>query len=131
MADEKTDAELKAMTGTWKVEKAEFAGNDATALLKELKLIVSEGGKYAVEIGKEKDEGTVIIDVSKKPKEMDIKPTVGPNKGKTIKTIYKLDGDTLTVCYNLDTEKGARPEKFESKAGDTKSFLVTYKREKK
>ena len=59
---------------------------------------------------------------------MDIKGTDGPNKGKTIKTIYKLDGDTLTVCYELGD--GDRPTKFETKA-DTKQLLANYKREKK
>ena len=39
---------------------------------------------------------------------MDIKGTDGPNKGKTIKTIYKLDGDTLVVCYELGDGAGRR-----------------------
>ena len=59
---------------------------------------------------------------------MDIKGTGGPNKDKTIKAIYKIDGDTMTICYALDA--GDRPTKFESKP-DTKQFLAVYKREKK
>jgi uncharacterized protein (TIGR03067 family) len=129
-ADEKTDAELKSLVGNWKVEKAELAGKDATAFLKDVKLSVGAGGKYTVEIGKEKEEGTFTVDLAKTPKQMDITPKDGPNKGKTIKVIYKLDGDTLVACYDLDTEKGTRPEKFESKP-DTMRLLTTYKREKK
>jgi uncharacterized protein (TIGR03067 family) len=128
-ADEKTDAELKALAGTWKVEKAELGGKDTTAILKDLKLTVDASGKYTVEIGKEKEEGTFTVDLSKTPKQMDLTSKDGPNKGKMIKAIYKLDGDTLVACYDLNTEKGARPEKFESK--DDNQFLVTYKREKK
>ena len=59
---------------------------------------------------------------------MDIKGTDGPNKGKTIKTIYKIDGDTVTLCYELGGD--GRPTKFESKP-ESKQFLVVYKREKK
>jgi uncharacterized protein (TIGR03067 family) len=128
-ADEKTDAELNALVGTWKVEKAELGGQDATVILKDAKLVISAGGKYTLEIGKEKEEGTFTVDLAKTPKQMDITPKDGPNKGKTIKVIYKLDGDTLVACYDLNTEKGARPEKFESK--DDNQFLATYKREKK
>jgi uncharacterized protein (TIGR03067 family) len=121
-------ADLKAMVGKWKIEKAEMAGMDATAFVKDVTLEIGEGGKYTVLILGQKDVGTVTIDPTKKPAEMDIKGTDGPNKGKTIKTIYKLDGDTLVVCYELGD--GDRPAKFEAKA-NTQRMLATYKREKK
>jgi uncharacterized protein (TIGR03067 family) len=128
--DKKNEADLKAMVGNWKVEKAELGGKDLTEFLKVLKFEIQDGGKYIAEHGKEKDEGSFTVDASKNPKEMDIKSTGGPNKGKNIKAIYKQDGDTITICYELGSDKGARPEKFESKA-DTMLLLVTYKREKK
>ena len=53
-----------------------------------------------------------------------------PHKGKTVKAIYKLDGDTFIVCYDHDADKGSRPTKFETKDGTT-LLLITYKREKK
>ena len=43
----------------------------------------------------------------------------------TIKAIYKIDGETLTICM---TPEGARPTKFES-AGQT--MIMTFKRMKK
>lgn len=127
--DKKNEADLKAMVGNWTVDKAELGGKDSTAVFKTLKFEIRAGGKYTVELGV-KDEGGFTVTADKSPKEMDIVSTEGPNKGKTIKAIYKLDGDALTVCYNLDADKPGRPEKFESKAG-TKTFLVTYKRAKK
>ena len=127
--DKKNEADLKAMVGAWTVEKAELGGKDATAAFKTLKFEIREGGKYTVELGV-KDEGAFTVDASKGTKEMDIKSEQGPNKDKTIKAIYKQDGDTLTICYNLDPAQPARPTMFESKA-DTKLFLVTYKRAKK
>jgi uncharacterized protein (TIGR03067 family) len=125
--DDEAAKELKALVGKWKLEKAELGGKDALALLKDLKFEILEGGKYVIQLG-EKDEGTFTVDPAKKPAEMDIKGTDGPNKGKTIKAIYKIDGDTVTICYELGG--GDRPTKFESKA-DTKQFLAVYKREKK
>jgi len=131
VAQEKKDdaaaADLKAMVGKWKLEKAELGGKDAMALLKDLKFEITDPGKYVAELG-EKDEGTFTVDPSKSPKEMDIKGTGGPNKGKTIPAIYKIDGDTLTIAYELGG--GKRPEKFETKP-DTKQYLAVYKREKK
>jgi uncharacterized protein (TIGR03067 family) len=121
-------ADMKAMVGTWKIEKAEMAGMDATAFVKDVTLEIGEGGKYTVLILGQKDAGSVSIDPTKKPAEMDIKGAEGPNKGKTIKTIYKLDGDTLIVCYELGG--GDRPSKFETKP-NTQQMLATYKREKK
>jgi uncharacterized protein (TIGR03067 family) len=126
--DDAAAADMKAMVGKWKVEKAEIGGKDALPLFKDYTLEIAEGGKYTVLIGALKDIGAFTVDPSKKPAEMDIKGTEGPNKGKTIKTIYQLDGDTLTVCYDLGGV--ARPTKFETKA-DTKEFLAVYRREKK
>jgi uncharacterized protein (TIGR03067 family) len=129
-ADEKSDAELKALVGKWKVEKAELGGKDITEHLKDLKFEIRAGGKYTVEVGEEKDEGSFTVEPGKTPKAMDVKPTGGPHKGKLVKAIYKLDGNALNICYDFDTESGKRPEKFESKEG-TMLLLITYKRAKK
>jgi uncharacterized protein (TIGR03067 family) len=126
--DKANEADLKAMVGTWKLEKAVIGGKDEIEHLKDLKLEITEGGRYVVQVGGLKDEGTVTVDPAKMPRQMDITGTGGPNKGKQILAIYKLDGDTLTMCYELGG--GTRPTKFESKT-DTKQFLAVYKREKK
>ncbi len=126
--DEAAEKDLKVLVGKWKVEKAELGGKDAMSFAKDVKLELLEGGKYKLDLLGQKDEGTFTVDPSKKPAEMDIKGTDGPNKGKTIKTIYKIDGDTVTLCYELGGDD--RPTKFETKA-DSKQFLVVYKREKK
>ncbi|MBM3979634.1 MAG: TIGR03067 domain-containing protein [Planctomycetes bacterium] len=128
--DKKNEADLKALVGDWKVEKAEIGGKDITEHLKVLKFDIREGGKYTAQVGEEKDDAAFTVDAAKAPKEMDVKPNGGPHRGKTVKAIYKLDGNTLTICYDYDIEKGKRPEKFESKA-DTMLLLVTYTRGKK
>jgi uncharacterized protein (TIGR03067 family) len=95
-------------------------------VLKTIKLEIKDG-KWAVTVGKETDKGMLTIDSTKKPKEMDIVGTEGPNKDKKILAIYELTDDTLKVCYALDGKE--RPKAFATKEG-TKGFLVTYKRQK-
>ena len=128
VADEKkADPDLKKMAGKWTIDTAELGGKDRTVEFAGANLVISPDGKYTFRHGLEDDTGTLVVDSGKDPKEMDIKGAEGPNKGKTIKTIYKFDKDTATVCYQLGD--GDRPTKFETKAG-TKLFLVTYKRAK-
>lgn len=123
-ADEK---DAKALDGTWIPQSGEFGGNKfPDEILKSIKLVIKDS-KYSVTVGKEVDKGTAKVDGSKKPKEMDIVGTDGPNKGKTFPAIYELDGDTLKICYDLSGKE--RPKTFKSESG-TMSFLVVYKRSK-
>lgn len=122
-------AEYKALVGKYTVAKASLGGMDITEHLKEMKFEIRDGGKYTAQVGELKDDATFTIDLAKKPKEMTVKPNEGPNKGQTVNVIYKLDGDTLVLCY--DHEKSEkRQSKFESPEGTT-VLLITYKREKK
>jgi uncharacterized protein (TIGR03067 family) len=56
----------------------------------------------------------IALDESKDPKQIDLTP-IWEGGGGTVKGIYKLDGDTLTVCRPI-TAAGARPKEF--KAGE-------------
>ena len=120
-------ADLKALVGKWKLEKAEVGGADFLAQLKDLDFEIAPGGKYTAKFGGITDVGTFTVDSTKSPKTMDIKASDGPNKGKTIPAVYKIDGDTVVICYQLGG--GDRPKTFESKK-DTQLFLATYKRVK-
>jgi uncharacterized protein (TIGR03067 family) len=121
------EAKDDTLDGTWLPSAAELGGEKfPDEVRKTIKLVVKDD-KYTVTVGKEVDQGTVKLNTSAKPKEMDITSTEGPNKGKTFPAIYERDGDTLRVCYNLGGKD--RPTEFETKKG-TQLFLVTYKREK-
>jgi uncharacterized protein (TIGR03067 family) len=123
--DAKDDA--KSMDGTWLPSVAELGGEKfPDEVRKTIKLVIDDR-KYTVTVGKEVDMGTVKLDPSKKPKEMDIVGTEGPNKGKTFLAIYEKTDDTLRVCYDLSGK--ARPTEFKTTKG-TQLFLVTYNREK-
>lgn len=88
--------------------------------------VVFSGSDYTLKDGdKVKGKGTYKLDDSKSPKEFDVMPGAGPYKGKTLKGIYKFDGDQLIYCIagpDLD-----RPKEFASPAGG-KLRLYTNKR---
>ncbi|OAI48654.1 hypothetical protein AYO44_06740 [Planctomycetaceae bacterium SCGC AG-212-F19] len=67
------------------------------------------------------------INPTKNPKELDVSPIDGPNKGKVSKVIYKIEGDTLTICGG---DAGSeRPKAFEH-SKELVHYVQTYKRPK-
>lgn len=121
----KVDEEAKAMEGTWELVSAEVGGQKLPDEVVKTFTLVLADGKYTVKSSSPDDKGTVRLDPTKKPKELDVTGVEGPNKGKTFPAIYELDGDSLKVCYDLAGKK--RPTGFKSAPG-TKHFLATYKR---
>jgi uncharacterized protein (TIGR03067 family) len=116
-----------AIQGTWLASAAEIGGKPfPEEVRKSIKLTLKDG-KYTVTLGNSRDQGTIKLDPSAKPKALDITGTDGPNKGRTILAIYALNGDTLTICYDLSGK--SRPTEFKTTEG-SQLFLVTYQREK-
>ncbi|HEX4589144.1 MAG TPA: TIGR03067 domain-containing protein [Gemmataceae bacterium] len=126
-ADDKTTSKAtKMLEGKWQMTEGVVGGRPfPPAVAKGITLTIADG-KYFV-MAENKDEGTVKYFPDASPKALEITGTDGPNKGKTFPAIYKLDGDTLTVCYDLSGK--ARPTEFKSKPG-TALFLATYKKTK-
>jgi uncharacterized protein (TIGR03067 family) len=119
-------ADSKALQGTWLPASAELAGKPFPEQFRKSLTLTIKDDHYTV-MAEQKYEGTLKLDAGKTPKTMEIKGTQGPNQGKTIPAIYKVEGDSLTICYNLAGKDF--PTEFKSKTG-TKLFLVEYKREK-
>jgi uncharacterized protein (TIGR03067 family) len=111
--------------GTWQMVTAEIAGQKMPdAFAKSTRLVV-QGDKYTVTVTNEHtDQGTVKLNASANPRQMDITGTDGPNKGKTFKAIYERHGDSLRVCYDLSGK--SRPTEFKTRPG-TPLFLANYK----
>jgi uncharacterized protein (TIGR03067 family) len=77
---------------------------------------------------KERGRASLKIDPSTSPAQIDTTGEDGPGKGRTVKGIYKFDGDTLTVCVGGWGSKD-RPTEFASKPGSGR-LLFVHKRAK-
>ena len=119
-ADEKLDADLKAIQGKW----ATKAGNGDKVTY------TVEGKKLTVVAPSRTYEITMTLDPAAKPeKTLDLKINEAPDdaKGKTAKGIYKFDGnDKLIFCFR---PMGERPTKYEMEGFE--QILTELKRKKK
>jgi uncharacterized protein (TIGR03067 family) len=116
--------------GSWTLESLTFAGQPVPLPDSEKKTITftTDGKIVRDQAGKTEDGGTFTVDLKKFPCEIDVVEGAGPQKGQTAKGIFKVEGDTLTICMALGDE--SRPSVFDSPAG-SRYILLTAKRVKK
>ncbi len=122
--------ELAKMEGSWQVLSLVVDGDNLLARDDgKTPTVITIKGDTMTTAGQEKKpvEAALKVDPGKEPREIDVTFTAGPNKGDTLKGVYKLEGDALTICHG--GLGGDRPTDFESKPGSGKS-LVVCKRQK-
>lgn len=126
--DDVVKKELEKLQATWATTSIEADGEKVTEeeRIKSRKLTI-KGSGYTLKVGDETVQGTLVIDPGKKPKTIDVKPSSGLNKGKTLLGIYELEGGSLKTCIALPGKE--RPTKFSTESG-TGHQLVVYKRGK-
>jgi uncharacterized protein (TIGR03067 family) len=117
--DDKGD--LKKFAGTWSVVSAVKGGKDAPeGELNDVR-ITFKGDKMTFKKGDDSKEGTIKIDATTKPRQIEVMI-----EGKSHPGIYKFEGDRLQLCVSQDE----RPTEFKSAEG-SKTMLIILKREKK
>jgi uncharacterized protein (TIGR03067 family) len=105
--------ELEKFRGTWKWVFMESEGTKLPeATFKDSRLIM-DGDKFIARDPQATYRGTFTVSVNQKPKTIDVTFTEGPEKGKSFKGIYELQGDTYKVCLALPGKD--RPTEFVSK----------------
>src|SRR5262245_32562915 len=89
------------LEGTWQVVQAEFGGEKAPPNgLKEMKVVLT-GDTLSIQLATNvRQLGDYKTDATKKPKTIDLVPTIGPDKGKVLAGIYRLNGDSLELCFS-------------------------------
>lgn len=119
---------MKEREGSWKVVSRVADGMKASDEEVKGVRVVTKGDKFTISRDKEVlAEGTYkIVALDKNVRKVDVTATKGKNAGKISKQIYKIEGDTMTVC-TAPAEKD-RPTEFESKPG-TGHILTVLKRE--
>jgi RNA polymerase sigma factor (sigma-70 family) len=129
--EKKTDKEN--ILGEWKVVTVKMNGQDAPGEEGEaIKNSIVEFKPDKV-INKRKDgdrESTYKLDPTTKPKTIEIVHMIPGGGEEKMRCIYKLEGDTLTICGKHSGGGDDPPPEFESKEGGG-TVLMVLKREKK
>jgi uncharacterized protein (TIGR03067 family) len=120
--------ELAKLEGKWESVSVTVDGKSQEPEELKDRFAVIKGDKVTF-LYKDKERGTATqkIDSSKSPAQIDFTYEDGPAKGSTLKGIYKIEGDTLTMC--LGGLNKDRPTEFASKPGSG-NILIVQKRTK-
>lgn len=105
--------DAKTIQGVWYPVQWTLAGSSTPPPTIGTMKLTLKGDLYEFIEGPTVDSGKTILKSKESPKAMDIVGLKGPNKGKTIPAIYRIEANRLIICYGLD---GKRPAKFESPA---------------
>lgn len=127
-ADAKDDAkkDLDAMQGKWQLASLERDGKSVDVPKDAIRTV--KGDTYTINPRPGVTiEGTYKLNADAKPKQIDITPTTGDNKGKTSLGIYEINGDTLKICWAPSGKD--RPTEFKSAEGSG-VFLAVHKKVK-
>jgi uncharacterized protein (TIGR03067 family) len=122
--------DLKKMEGEWQVTAWEQGGNSLPAEAVEGSTWTVKGDKYTFVMGNNTEEGTFKLDAGKKPPTIDLDIMSGNCKGNNQVGIYKVEGDTITFCFNRPGATG-RPTEFKSTEDGDTFIVATLKRKKK
>jgi uncharacterized protein (TIGR03067 family) len=123
---EGADKKLEKFQGKWATASVTVDG-EAEDEIKDRFLAIKGDKATFLDKDKERGTGSMKLDPGKSPARLDFTYEDGPAKGKTLKGIYKFEGDTLTLCYGGFGKN--RPTEFASKAGSG-TILIIQKRAK-
>lgn len=123
-SEEDVATEFKRLTKVWRPVSVILAGNAIPDEFRKQIELQIEDGKYKSMSNGVESHGKLKLDLSKDICGMDIFIEEGPEKGKTIKCIYKFDDDKLHVAYSLAFDE-VRPTEFVSNQ-DNKLLLIVY-----
>jgi uncharacterized protein (TIGR03067 family) len=116
--------ELARLQGTWQLVSAETEGRKTPEEQAGKVRVVISGGTHTVRFGDQVVAHDVPfeIDPTTDPKQTTDTITEGPDKGKVIKGIYRLEGNTLTSCVAPAGKD--RPTGFASQPGSGHTLRV-------
>jgi uncharacterized protein (TIGR03067 family) len=135
--EEKAKPDKDLIQGDWTVERLESEGKDVSDEAGEPKELKGStwafaDGKGTAKAGDHSLTFTFTLEPTAKPKQIDLVIEDSSSegaKGKTIRALYALDGDTLKICAPIKID-GDRPTELETKEGG-QTFLMVLKRGKK
>jgi uncharacterized protein (TIGR03067 family) len=111
--------------GMWVIESAQADGKEIPSDVFKSFKITFKGDAYTMQMGQEKIEGTFRLDSSANPKQIDILPENGPDRGRVQAGVYEVDGNKLRISA-AQPGKG-RPANFDTKDQPGQTLLVLRK----
>ncbi len=122
---------LKELEGSYTASSMTKGGEPAPdEFLKTIAFII-KGDTFTVSFkkdGKGEDKAaTAVLDTTQKPTAIDLTPKDGPNAGKPMLGIIKVEKDTVTLCWTDSGDNSPRPKDFTS-TKENKQFLVVMKK---
>lgn len=119
--------EPHALEGIWVPIAAYISGKVLPVRELRVARLVLQTGQYEIvdESNRVLDRGDYRADETTLPCEMDIIGLEGPYAGRTMRAIYELDGDMLTVCYDLDGKERPRTMQHDE---EQLLLMITYAR---
>ncbi len=119
------------LDGTWVLQSVEINGEKlaihdfAVGTTQEARLVI-RGHEYLFYLGQQKVAFTYKTNPATTPAEIDLIMVNGADQGKLFRGIYRLQGDTYTICRHLQPEK-PRPVEFTTTV-NSGLMLVVWKR---
>lgn len=112
------------LQGAWKIVKAIKDGEAIPAAELETQELLVKGNQMTFKAPQGNEVVTFMLDPSAKPQTIDF---TAPKK-QSIPGIYKLEGDTLTLCFRPESKH--RPKEFESKKKSDVRLMVLERKKK-
>jgi uncharacterized protein (TIGR03067 family) len=123
--------DTKKLDGKWVIKSVERGGKTVDLATEEHapKSITFKDGKVTVEMKNAEHKGTFKLGKEDKLGTLDLTPDDPNEKENGVKALYKVDGDTLTICLN-EGKTSERPKELGAKEG-SHCCVITFTREKK
>jgi uncharacterized protein (TIGR03067 family) len=112
--------QLRALEGTWEFARLEIDGSAIPAGALGASRILIDGDRFRTESPEANYEGVFNINVETQPHEIDIEFVAGPEAGNWNFGIFRLDGEQLEIC--LDMNGKPRPVEFATSSGSGHAY---------
>jgi uncharacterized protein (TIGR03067 family) len=112
--------QLRALEGTWAFAHLEVDGTTMAPAMLQASRILIDGDRFRTESPEATYEGIFNINVEAQPHQIEIDFVAGPEAGNRTCGIFRLDGEQLEVC--LDMNGKPPPSEFRTSPGSGRAY---------
>jgi uncharacterized protein (TIGR03067 family) len=112
--------QLRALEGAWSFASLEIDGQALPAAAMQASRLLIDGDRFRMESPEATYEGVFNINVEAKPHQIDVEFVEGPEAGNSNFGIFRLDGDQLELC--LDVNGKPFPKEFRTSPGSGHAY---------